>query len=249
LLTARSVPVLCLCAAACSTRPSTPSRAVGADTSAFPPSISRVANESSVNYLLVPGVRAGPVTRCVSESELVRLFGHDDVIRTGVSVSETEEAPGTVLHPHDSTRSLSITWRDTISRRYPDLLQLTGLSSRWHTSDGITLGTSLSAIEQLNGGPFHLAGFGWAYSGAFKDWAGGRLSARYDGHLGFQMDPPFPITTKAAFDSLLGPVLGDTSFSSDLPAMRRLNLRIVALYLSFPDTGCTTANPSQPSHP
>ncbi len=241
MLTARSVPVLCLCAAACSTRPSIPSRAVGADTSAFPPSISRVANESSVNYLLVPGVRAGPVTRCVSESELVRLFGHDDVIRTGVSVSETEEAPGTVLHPHDSTRSLSITWRDTISRRYPDLLQLTGLSSRWHTSDGITLGTSLSAIEQLNGGPFHLAGFGWAYSGAFKDWAGGRLSARYDGHLGFQMDPPFPITTKAAFDSLLGPVLGDTSFSSDLPAMRRLNLRIVALYLSFPDTGCTTA--------
>jgi len=191
-----------------------------------------------LDFLLVPGVRAGPVTRCVSESALVSLIGPTAVRSERVVVAEGEDTPGTILFPQDSAQSVIIIWRDTVARRFPGRIETRGRSTLWHTQDGITVGTAAATLEQLNGGPFHLAGFGWDYSGVFRDWAGGRLDSLYDRRLSFYLDTPLNVDTKEDYDSLLGGLLSDRSFSSDLPAMRRLNLRVISMILLFPDEAC-----------
>ena len=55
-----------------------------------------------------------------------------------------------------------------------------GYEGKWHTAEGVRLGTSLARLEQINGRPFRFHSMSdRPESGRIFDWQGGRLASRY----------------------------------------------------------------------
>src|SRR5262245_14861226 len=131
--------------------------------------------------VLVGGGRAqaAPVT-CTgiwapntSETALRRQFG-TRVRAEKVEIGEGETEDGTVVDV-DGTRSrVYVLWKDKVRRQNPSSIRLRD-DTRQVTYDGIGIGTTLKALERLNGRPFELAGFAFDYSGTETSWLGGRL--------------------------------------------------------------------------
>ena len=187
-----------------------------------------VAIEKPADTLLLDG---GPITAQSDEAALRRIFGATNLKHDRIQIGEGETLPGTVLFPADSSRQLMILWSDTAGRRIPSRLILRGDSSKWFLRPAITLGTTLERLEQLNGRPFTLAGFGWDYSGAVTDWRGGALatSAR---NANVYLSPPSSKFSTPAYSR----VLGDKPFASNLPAMRDLRPAVYQIFYNFPVT-------------
>ena len=179
------------------------------------------------DWRLTPG-QTGPMGSQTSEAELRRRYGTAAVDSIRVELGEGETAPGTVLYPADSLRRLEIIWRDTLARRQPTRLILRGPRSVWQVGPGISLGTSLSDLERLNGRPFTLAGFGWDYAGVITDWRGGALDSALTG-VKLYVDPGPGQDQSAAYSQ----VLGDRDYSSSLPAMQRLNPKVAQIFVDF----------------
>jgi hypothetical protein len=79
-------------------------------------------------------------------------------------------------------------------------------------------------VEQLNGRPFKLWGFGWDYGGWISDWNGGAFQ------------PADGCMTRVRFEPGAENVnaQGDGEFQSDSDAMRAASPRVVTFALVFP---------------
>jgi hypothetical protein len=163
-----------------------------------------------------------------SEAELRERFGKTAISSTRIELGEGETAPGTVLFPDDSTRRLEIVWQDTVTRRRPSRIILRGDRSRWQVGPGISLNTSLTELERLNGKPFTLAGFGWDYAGVVTDWNAGALDSSLSG-IKLYLDPGPAQYESAPYSQ----VLGDRDYSSSLPAMQQLSPKVHTIFVDF----------------
>jgi hypothetical protein len=161
-------------------------------------------------------------------------FGARNVIDGDVGVGEGETAPGTTVFPRDPIRAIDILWKDPKTKRSPHILSIGGKASQWKTAHGISLGTSLRELEQINGKPFVLSGFGWDYSGTVYSWEGGVLSKDFEGHgrviLRLDTDLVPPSLPQPDYNH----VSGDGSFSSSNPAMQKINPRVYEILWEFP---------------
>jgi hypothetical protein len=187
------------------------------------------------DWRIVPGVRVGPVTADISEADLVRLLGRDQVESREIHVGEDFFEPGAVLYPSDPRRKLEVVWGDTTRRALPTRVTIRGDSSSWYVDGGITLGTNLRELERINGAEFVLMGFEWDYSGTVASWEGGALErlAHPAGQLVLALNPPatgFPSDVYYA-------VSGDREFASSHPAMRQLNPTVHRIVFLFPRSG------------
>ena len=172
-------------------------------------------------WVFEPGVRFGPLDAAASESDLVAAYGAAAVRAAEVPLGEGETAPGTEVFAGDSLRRFLVTWLDTLERRGPDRVELTGDTTLWRSGAGVTLGLPLARLEEINGGPFTLLGFGWDYGGTVSSWDGGTL-APWEGQAFVSLAPP----AAAYGDSAYRSVLGDRPFPSSAPAMQALAPRV-----------------------
>jgi len=130
------------------------------------------------------------------------------------------------VYPNDPGRRFQITWEDQ-THSHPRDLHVGGERSEWRVYPGVTLGTSLSTLDSLNGGPLSVSGFEWDYPGGVGSYNGGRLDTLWrrgnalGGLIRLALAPD-----SGAPDSLLRQVLGDHQFSSQLPALHALNPRV-----------------------
>jgi hypothetical protein len=170
----------------------------------------------------------GPISSRTTEADLQKKFGDNELRRARIQLGEGETTPGTVLFPGDSTRRAEIIWRDTLRYRRPSRVVFRGDRSLWQASGGISLGTTLEELEQLNGRPFTLAGFGWDYAGVIIDWQGGTLDSVLSG-IKLYLDPGPAQQQSAAYSQ----VLGDRNYSSSLPAMEQLNPKVTQIFVDF----------------
>ena len=183
---------------------------------------------TSGQWQIVPGRSADFITPESSEKDLAQHYGASVVKSQRIDIGEGETAPGTVLFPSDSGRRMEIIWQDTVKRARPARLILRGGRTRWSLNGGVSLGTSLPELERLNGGPFKLAGFGWDYSGVVYDWSRGRLDSLLPG-VKVYLDPGPKAYESAPYKQ----VLGDTEYSSDLPAMHQLSPAVYQIFVDF----------------
>jgi hypothetical protein len=172
-------------------------------------------------WVFEPGVRFGPLDATSSENDLVAAYGAAAVRAADVPLGEGETAPGTEVFGADSARRFLVTWRDTLERRGPDRVELSGDSTLWQSAGGVTLGIPLARLEEINGGPFTLLGFGWDYGGTVAAWDGGTL-ASWEGRAFVSLAPPEAMYGDSAYRA----VLGDRPFASSTPAMRALAPRV-----------------------
>lgn len=192
--------------------------------------------EMECAYLLVPGVRAGPITAATSEEELRRL-SRGDIEQVDLGDSDEARVPGTVLYPRSPVARIQIAWTDDGRVRPQGVViqeeEVGEGPSIWHTARGVRLGTTLTSLELLNGRPFtvaHIFGTGW--EARVISWEGGDLAAELDtlravvsiasGRLS-TLTPDLQRQLEAA----------DRPLSSALPALRRLNPRVTMIWLKF----------------
>jgi hypothetical protein len=188
--------------------------------------------------LILPGERVGMLTATASAADLIAAYGVENVRDEPYPLGEGESEPGTVIFPDDPARRLVILWSNLEKKARPLAARIDGAGSQWKTAEGVSVGSALKTVEQLNGKPFLLYGFGWDYGGQLVDSNGGALKdlphedpeggfRGGDLLLTFQPDP----TADAS------EVLGDGTFSSDHPAMQALDPKVSVIVVNFPDAG------------
>lgn len=172
------------------------------------------------------GGRVGPGTTRV---ELAAEFP-GAVTDTTIQMGEGETAPGTVVHAADPVRRIEVVWQDS-GRTRPWRIQVSGDSSRWTVAPGIGLGTSLAQLEELNGGPFQLTGFGWDYAGTVLGWNEGALEQPLlagNGRVILRLAPG-----AGAAPSDEAALAGDAVFRSSDPAMQRIDPTVYQIIVEY----------------
>ena len=195
------------------------------------PALAQTGND----WRIVPGERVGPITAATTRADLSRLFqgapAKDD---------EIELAEG-ILEPATQVADLAIVWSGKSADAHPSRIFICRgrrrSSCQWHTADGITLGVRLDRLEQLNGRPFSISGFGFDYGGNVLSWNGGKL-ARLDcgPRLILTLDGDRGRDGRLAID--LTPderrsITGDKPVASDTPAMRKVNPSVTEMVFQF----------------
>ncbi|CAG37442.1 hypothetical protein [Desulfotalea psychrophila] len=167
----------------------------------------------------------GPQT---GRSDLIRIYGEEAVKDTPISLGEGMYETGTEVLFADSGDSVEILWQDQ-GQTAPARLTLNG--RLWRSVHGIAMGSSLQEIEELNGRPFKLAGFGWDYGGTVLSWKSGLLEQAFGGTANRVI-----IRLRATGDrdgEDYRQIMGDGGFSSDNKYMQRLNPQVYQIMVEF----------------
>ena len=171
---------------------------------------------------IVLGQRVGPIDASTTREKLEALYGADNLADTDYPIGEGETVPGTIIFPGTS-REATVLWMDGEAGRKIDRVVISG--EEWLLPDGIRHGDELAAVEEINGGPFMLYGFGWDYGGVgyFK---GGALDRKVQ--IWFRPS----LEEGPAYQA----VLGDSLFNSADASMRVVDPRVaeVAIVLHAP---------------
>lgn len=205
--------------------------------------------ESPDNFVIIPGQQVGAVRAGSTEASLKSLYGPELVVRDTVYLGEGEYEIGTTVFKNTADQ-IQIIWKDKQAFARPEVMFVrpaydaqgnlrpgtAGRQVQWRVPVGegsIGVGTSLREVEQANGKPFKLYGFGWDYGGTTSDWQGGKLMTADKKSfltLLFGFEPDFSISENKFYDT----VLGDGEFLSSLSAMQSLNPTVKSLTVSFP---------------
>jgi len=182
------------------------------------------------DWLIVPGERVGPISASTSDAAVQDIFGVENVEAIDVQLGEGFSEPGTAVFPNDALKRIEIVWSDG-NRSAPKEIRITGESSSWKTAEGVSLGSTLKEIEQLNGSPFRLLGFAFDYGGTITDCGRGRLlmlGCDSAGSTSQERQIVLRLSPSAEARALLEyrQVIGDREFSSAHPAMQALNPRV-----------------------
>jgi hypothetical protein len=157
------------------------------------------------------------INASTTRSDLAKLFGESNLKDAEIAIGEGFKEAGTIVFPNDPKRRLEIVWRNGRG----ELVAYVRGSSAWSSLSGIRLGTDLRSVEQLNRGPFRLAGFGFDYGGTVTEWK--RLPLQIKGNCRFiaRFKPTDPHSEEMR--RFYVQVQGDRDFSSGHSAMQALN--------------------------
>lgn len=182
-------------------------------------------------WLITASGDKGSINAHTTRQDLVRMYGAPNVVDQDVDMGEGEMQSGTFLFPNDPERRIEILWKDPDTKTVPVYADILGKKSRWHTVHGITLGTSVTELERLNGRPFHFAltNDGTDMAEETISWRGGRLEKEFQGRgqiiLEMQWSP-------ARGSKVHGPA--DLDADSNNPAWRTQNPHISRMSWIFP---------------
>ena len=179
----------------------------------------------------------GPFAPTTTPEVLAAAFGAANVTTESIHVGEGEFEEGTVLFSKVPEERLAILWTGGVTHGRPRDLFIRGEKSLWRTARGLTLGTTLQAVERLNRRPFRLLGFRWDYAGTTMSWSGGLLDDRPDApcRIRARFAPPQNAAGEfaAGAEKLLNQVSGERQFSSGHPAMQALNPVIYEIFVQY----------------
>ena len=182
-------------------------------------------------WLILASGATGSINAHTTREDLVRQYGAANVVDQDVDVGEGEMQSATFLFPKDPECQIVILWKDPDTKTAPGSMDIRGKKSRWHGAHSITLGTSVTELERLNGRPFRftLNHDGTDMAEELISWRGGSLEKEFQGNgrviLELQWSPP-------KGGKLTGP--SDFSSDSDNPVWRAQNPHIIRMSWIFP---------------
>lgn len=161
----------------------------------FLPTILAFGQATPDPWLLLANSEQGSINTHTTREDLVRAYGAANVVDGDIGVGEGDTEPGTYVFPKDAQRSIQILWKDPDKKTAPRLATISGKASRWHGVHGLSLGTSLSELERLNGRRFDIT-WGTDEPGWVISWKGGLLEKEFKGVNVWLDDlPPKAVTT------------------------------------------------------
>jgi hypothetical protein len=184
-------------------------------------------------WFIDPAGKVGGITAQSNYSDLVRIFGADNLGNGEVEVGEGQTLAATVVFPKDPSKRIGIAWKDSTSKRNPDRVQIIGEKSRWRTSCGLTLGMTLRELERINGRPLVLTNYETDYEGAVRSWKGGSFDSEMEnqGHVAVRLLRPAKLfVTVEEFEKMTKDGL---EIPSSNPILRKMNPRVSEITWSF----------------
>jgi hypothetical protein len=170
------------------------------------------------DFVIVPGKRLGPfMAKNAKENDLVQAFGAENVKAQTLYGGEGTEMPGYVVYA-DTPDQLEVAYDSTYAVGKPSLLRISGQGTRWKTTEGISIGTTLEELIRINGKAITFYGFGWDYGGTISSWNGGKISEMLNLVIGQKQGEMAP-------DGLLG----DSEFRSDNPLVKPKDYVVVSM--------------------
>ena len=168
-----------------------------------------------IDLEIVVGERVGDIAADTTRDKLVELYGAENVADNDYPIGEGETVAASIIFPGTS-REATVIWAPEKKNEKVDRVVVTG--EQWLLPDGLRPGDELAEVEQINGAPFMIYGFGWDYGGVgyFK---GGKLDRK--------VQIWFRPTTEQGPD--YEKVLGDSLFNSSDAAMRAVDPRITEI--------------------
>ncbi len=172
-------------------------------------------------WLCIPGKQVGMISAHTTEESIKMAYGKENVIRRTIGVGEGETIEGTVVFPN-SNNEISIEWATDRPFERPTKVRIQKGNTPWKTDQNISIGTTLSQLQRINGKDFKFAGFEWDYAGYTQDWQGGKINP--DLTIFLEAGQP-----EAAFPDLLG----DELFLSSHPKAVAADLRVRAMVIEL----------------
>lgn len=174
------------------------------------------------DWVIVPGERVGSITASNNTVEgILAAFGKD-AVRQPVYVGEGIEIDGIVVF--GGTKNELEVGIDTEGGQEPVFFRVGQPGSDWRTEQGISVGTTLEQLNEINGQPFAFNGFGWDFGGRVTDWKGGKVNTQ----LQLTLDMGEGDIGEEAF-----PLLGDVELSSDNPLLAGKKVVVSAMVVSL----------------
>jgi len=115
----------------------------------------------------------------------------------------------------------------------------------WHTTEGVTLGTTMTTLQTLNGAPFAIEPWGTDAGPGGIHWQGGKLAGAWGDDFGVRLSWQQPSKPTPAYNALVQEV-GDHP-TSTTRALQKLNPKVVRMGLAFTDPPAT-AEPQTHNH-
>ncbi len=177
------------------------------------------AGDMARDFLIVPGKRLGAITLTTSETDLINLYGADNVGRSVVMSAGNKKEDCTVVFAQ-AREELRITWTDA-NRIKIKAIYLLYPNSKWVTAQGMQVGISLSELVKINHAPIAFYGFNWDYSGTIVSWKAGALF-KYEKHFYAVVAPRKPQNVA----TLLEKFKGNKEFTSNTEGVENLDLYV-----------------------
>ncbi len=180
---------------------------------ANPPPLNE-AQLAQADRTLVPGERVGLIRPGMPMAQIENLYGSENLKSRKVEAGAGGPLPGYLLFP-GSSDELEIALGEN---KQPAYVTITNPRSSWAFPSGVTIGTTLSELNTLNGKPFRFTGFGRGYGGTVTDWQEGKLAGLF---LRMTYSPE-----RLPAEGLDGQLYGDQEIVSDLPQVQHLGVRV-----------------------
>lgn len=144
-------------------------------------------------WLVDPAEGIGHIRARTSAAALASAYGAAAVRPASISIGQGMCVAGARVFP-DTPMEFEVAWVDSTGTR-PAFARVTRPGAPWRTPAGVGVGTSLSRLEEIRGGPVAFSGFGWEGSGGGQLVRAGRRvapdpGARSRGVVGAGLRPP-----------------------------------------------------------
>ena len=102
-----------------------------------------IYSQQKSDFVLTPCIGNSILNSMTSEAELLKIAGKKNVERVERWYAEgTERIVGSVFFK-DTPQSFFIKWKDTVSFKNPEWIEIHGDKSLWEIDNGIKIGTEL----------------------------------------------------------------------------------------------------------
>jgi hypothetical protein len=173
-----------------------------------------------------------------NEKALIEIFGDEFVTTDSVYDSEGNRSIVSLIYP-GTVNQVEVFWKNKQKKSGMEKVRLNAFfdeqnevylpNSRWKTSFGVTLGTSLKELERINQTPFIFFGFGWDYGGFISEYNTGKL-----GQYPLTIQLGIIDIKKQGNDPDYEMLMGDNEFNSDDPEAQRLNPIVISISIHNP---------------
>lgn len=192
------------------------------------PAKSKQYNESF--WMVIPGKSVGLINKNTSEDELCEIFGKENVTRSEHFVEDVKQAEITHVYSGKPDQ-LIIFWNKPFKPPIERII-IENKGAKWKTPNGITIGTTLEEVINLNEKDFSMYGFEWDYGGTTISWENGKLSELYT------LGEKFAIRFDFEFDGSIfseeaSIVFGDHALKTNNEILRKLDVSVHSFAVFF----------------
>lgn len=164
-----------------------------------------------IDSFLITDSTWGLINARTGIEQLKKLYGESNIRDVRECDAECiDSIDVTKVYP-GGENEITIFWKDTAYHKEIALIECYGARPRWHSAEGIRMGSGLKELLQANGRKISFYGFGWDYGGYISSFNGGQLDSS---GLGYRLTLHEDYYGENA-------LMGDTGLDTDMPVVKK----------------------------